>query len=152
MQKKLSAESNATISSATIFSRSGHRRNSSIQGLEPTVAYFVERSRYAAKLNPSSNQRLFPYVLASQHVGEYLNEKAQQKRFDSLYRKHINALKRQGKAEATIDAYSRAIRCVSEYFDCPPNVLTEEQLEVLSPSFLIFNPTFKGVFQCEYCS
>ncbi len=55
--------------------------------------------------------------------------KAQQKRFDLLYRKHINALKRQGKAEATIDAYSRAIRRVSEYFDCPPDVLAEEQLE-----------------------
>ena len=26
--------------------------------------------------------------------------KAQQKRFDSLYRKHVSALKRQGKAEA----------------------------------------------------
>jgi hypothetical protein len=33
--------------------------------------------------------------------------KAQQKRFDSLYRKHLSALRRQGKAEATIDAYSR---------------------------------------------
>ncbi|WP_018277762.1 hypothetical protein WKI13_15340 [Teredinibacter turnerae] len=36
--------------------------------------------------------------------------KAQQKRFDTLYRKHVNALMRQVKAEVTIDAYSRAIR------------------------------------------
>ena len=36
--------------------------------------------------------------------------KAQQKKFDSLYKKHVNALKRQGKSAATIDTYSRAIR------------------------------------------
>ncbi len=46
--------------------------------------------------------------------------KAQQKRFDSLYRKHINALRRQGKADTTIDAYSRAVRRVCEFFDSPP--------------------------------
>ena len=55
--------------------------------------------------------------------------KAQQARFDSLYRKHLSALKRQGKAESTIDVYSRAVRRLSEYFDCPPDVLTVEQLE-----------------------
>ncbi|QIL90505.1 tyrosine-type recombinase/integrase [Microbulbifer sp. SH-1] len=55
--------------------------------------------------------------------------KAQQKRFDSLYRKHLSALKRQGKADSTIDLYSRAIRRVCEYFDSPPDTLTQEQLE-----------------------
>lgn len=55
--------------------------------------------------------------------------KAQQKRFDSLYRKHLSALKRQGKADSTIDLYSRAIRRVCEYFDGPPDTLTQEQLE-----------------------
>ena len=34
--------------------------------------------------------------------------KPQQKRFDILYQKHVKALKLQGKAKATIDAYSRA--------------------------------------------
>lgn len=62
--------------------------------------------------------------------------KAQQKRFDSLYRKHLSALKRQGKAEATIDAYSRAIRRVCEYFDCPPDLLTNEQLEAYFESLI----------------
>jgi len=51
--------------------------------------------------------------------------KEQQKRFDSLYLKHLTALKRQGKAEATIDAYSRAIWRVSEYIDGPPDMLTD---------------------------
>lgn len=55
--------------------------------------------------------------------------KAQQKRFDSLYRKHLSALKRQGKAESTIDVYSRAVRRLTEYFDSPPDTLTVEQLE-----------------------
>jgi integrase len=55
--------------------------------------------------------------------------KAQQKRFDSLYQKHLSALRRQGKAEATIDAYSRAVRRIGEFYDCPPDSLTQEQLE-----------------------
>jgi integrase/recombinase XerD len=33
--------------------------------------------------------------------------KAQQAHFNSLYQAHLNALLLQGKAEATIDAYSR---------------------------------------------
>ena len=55
--------------------------------------------------------------------------KAQQKRYDSLYRKHLSALKRQGKADSTIDVYSRAVRRVCEYFDAPPDTITQEQLE-----------------------
>ncbi|MCU7850561.1 MAG: site-specific integrase [Candidatus Thiodiazotropha sp. (ex Lucinoma kastoroae)] len=55
--------------------------------------------------------------------------KAQQKRFDSLYRKHLSALRRQGKAEATIDAYSRAVRRIGEFYDCPPDALNQDQLE-----------------------
>jgi site-specific recombinase XerD len=55
--------------------------------------------------------------------------KAQQKRFDSLYRKHVNALRRQGKADSTIDCYARAVRRISEFFDCPVDVLTLDQLE-----------------------
>lgn len=62
--------------------------------------------------------------------------KAQQKRSESLYRKHLSALKRQGKADATIDAYSRAIRRVCDYFDCPLDVLTNEQLEAYFESLI----------------
>ena len=56
-------------------------------------------------------------------------KKAQQTRYKSLYRKHINALKRQGKADSTIDLYARAVRRIGEYFDCPPDILNREQLE-----------------------
>jgi integrase/recombinase XerD len=55
--------------------------------------------------------------------------KSQQVKFESLYRKHVSALKRQGKAESTIDVYARAVRRVAERFDCCPDNLTEEQLE-----------------------
>lgn len=62
--------------------------------------------------------------------------KAQQKRFDSLYRKHVNALHRQGKAESTIDLYARTIRRITEFFDCPPDTLTQEQLEAYFESLI----------------
>lgn len=62
--------------------------------------------------------------------------KTQQKRFDSLYRKHLSALKRQGKADATIDAYSRTIRRISEFFDCPPDILTQEHFEAYFESLV----------------
>jgi len=55
--------------------------------------------------------------------------KSQQKRFDSLYQQHLKALKRQGKAEATIDAYARAVRRAAEYFDNCPDRLTIEGLK-----------------------
>jgi len=55
--------------------------------------------------------------------------KSQQKRFEALYQQHLKALKRQGKAEATIDAYARAVRCVAEYFDNCPDRLTIEGLK-----------------------
>jgi integrase/recombinase XerD len=55
--------------------------------------------------------------------------KAQQKRFDSLYQQHLNALKRQGKSEATIDAYSRPLRRIAAYFDRCPDRLTPDDLK-----------------------
>lgn len=55
--------------------------------------------------------------------------KTQQKRFDSLYRKHVNALRRQGKADATIDGYARAVRRLAEFYDCPVDTLSLDQIE-----------------------
>jgi site-specific recombinase XerD len=55
--------------------------------------------------------------------------KSQQSKFESLYRKHVSALKRQGKAESTIELYSRALRRVAESLDCCPDKLTQDQLE-----------------------
>jgi hypothetical protein len=35
----------------------------------------------------------------------------------------------QGKAQKTIEAYSRAIRRITDHFDCCPDQLKQEQLE-----------------------
>jgi len=50
-------------------------------------------------------------------------------RFNKLYERHQKTLKLQGKAEKTIDAYSRAVRRARDYFDCCPDKLKPEQLE-----------------------
>jgi len=62
--------------------------------------------------------------------------KAQQKRFDLLYQKHVNALHRQGKAKTTIDVYSRAVRRIAQFYDLCPDRLTQSQLEVFFDSLV----------------
>ena len=54
------------------------------------------------------------------------NEKAH---FDKHYQQLLKCLKLQGKADKTIESYSRAIRRVSEYFDCLPEKLTPDNLK-----------------------
>ena len=60
----------------------------------------------------------------------------QQKKFQSLYGKHVSALQRQGKAASTIDVYSRALRRVTEFWDRCPDSLTQEQLEIYFASLV----------------
>ncbi len=54
---------------------------------------------------------------------------AETNRFNELYQHHLRLLKLQGKSQKTIDAYSRAVRRISEHFDCCPDQLTLEQRE-----------------------
>lgn len=54
---------------------------------------------------------------------------SEQRRFDQLYQRHLRLLKLQGKSDSTIDVYARAVRRVTEHFDCCPDTLTAEQLE-----------------------
>lgn len=61
---------------------------------------------------------------------------AQQKKFQLLYRKHLSALRRQGKAERTIDSYARAVRRVTEFWDTCPDALTQDQLEAYFSSLV----------------
>jgi integrase len=56
-------------------------------------------------------------------------DEAEKKRFDELYQRHLRSLKLQGKSEKTIDAYARALRRISEHFDCCPDRLSLEQRE-----------------------
>ena len=51
------------------------------------------------------------------------------KRFEILYDRHLKKLKLQGKSQSTIAAYARALRRLTEHFDCCPDKLTVEQLE-----------------------
>jgi len=55
---------------------------------------------------------------------------AEQSRFDELYQRHLRLLKLQGKSHKTIDVYARAVRRVAGHFDCCPDRLTPEQLEL----------------------
>jgi integrase/recombinase XerD len=50
-------------------------------------------------------------------------------RFNKLYERHLRLLKLQGKAQKTIDAYSRSVRRIRDHFDCCPDTLTLDQLE-----------------------
>lgn len=54
---------------------------------------------------------------------------SEQSRFDKLYKQHLRALKLQGLSESTIDVYARAVRRLTEHFDCCPDRLSTEQLE-----------------------
>ena len=57
-------------------------------------------------------------------------DSSEQSRFDDLYQRHLRMLKLQGKSVKTIDVYARAVRRVSKHFDCCPDQLTPEQLEI----------------------
>lgn len=46
-----------------------------------------------------------------------------------LYQRHLRSLKLQGKSQKTIEAYSRAVRRITEHFDYCPDKLTIEQRE-----------------------
>ena len=52
----------------------------------------------------------------------------QQRRFSSLYQQHLNALRRQGKSDSTIDLYARAVRRIADFFDRSPHALSFDEL------------------------
>ena len=49
--------------------------------------------------------------------------------FDKLYKSHIKHLELQGKSDATIDLYSRAVRRIALYFNRSPHNLTQDELK-----------------------
>ena len=55
---------------------------------------------------------------------------AEQTRFDGLYQRHLRALKLRGMSHSTIDVYARAVRRVAQFYDCCPDRLSTEQLEI----------------------
>ncbi len=55
--------------------------------------------------------------------------KKDKNQLDKDYQQCLKCLKLQGKATKTIEAYSRALRRVSQYFDCLPQTLTPDNLK-----------------------
>lgn len=55
--------------------------------------------------------------------------KKDKKSFDKNYQQLLKCLKLQGKADKTIESYSRALRRVSAHFDCLPETLTPDDLK-----------------------
>lgn len=55
--------------------------------------------------------------------------KKDKKSFDKNYQQLLKCLKLQGKANKTIESYSRALRRVCAHFDCLPEVLTPDDLK-----------------------
>jgi len=53
----------------------------------------------------------------------------EQSRFNDLYKEHLKCLKLQGKAEKTVDVYSRAVRRVVENTGKPPEALSKKELK-----------------------
>lgn len=53
----------------------------------------------------------------------------EQVRFDRLYAENLQALRLQGLRRKTVDAYSRALRCVAEFFDRCPDDLEPNELK-----------------------
>jgi len=62
-------------------------------------------------------------------AGVYQMNSFEQQRFNELYQQHLLNLRLQVKRPATIDAYSRAVRRITEYFDHVPDTLTTQDLK-----------------------
>ena len=61
---------------------------------------------------------------------------SEQSRFDVLYAQHLRALKLQGKADATVDGYARAVRRLAAYFDRCPDSLSAEDYKTYFASLI----------------
>jgi integrase/recombinase XerD len=61
---------------------------------------------------------------------------AEQARFNPLYAAMLRALKLQGKAEKTIEGYSRAVRRSAEFFDRCPDDLSADELQTYFAALL----------------
>jgi integrase len=70
-------------------------------------------------------------VLNSEHVDKELTmTPEEQNRSESLYNRHLRALKLRGLSDKTIDVYARAVRRLTAHYQCCPDQLSIEQLEV----------------------
>ena len=61
---------------------------------------------------------------------------SEKQRLEALYDQHVRALKLHGYSASTIDVYARAVRRVTERFDCVPDRLRTEQFEEHLPELV----------------
>lgn len=58
---------------------------------------------------------------SGQWIGDHLMNSQQQAHFEQQYQSHFNHLILQGKRPAAIDAYTRAVRRISDHCGCSSN-------------------------------
>ncbi len=75
----------------------------------------VGRSRYAAEKKTKIGYTPLSVQFRAHIRKEYTMDQEETNRFNELYQRHLRLLKLQGKSDKTIDAYSRAVRRISEY-------------------------------------
>jgi site-specific recombinase XerD len=63
------------------------------------------------------------------HYWSQTMNSSQEQRYNYLYEQHLINLSLQGKRPSTIDAYSRAVRRITQYFDQVPDTLTTADLK-----------------------
>ncbi len=98
-------------------------------GLKVLLDEFVEQSRKAAENQKASLPYNFlPHFWVTLKGNCNMNKK-DKKTFGQHYQQLLKCLKLQGKADKTIDAYSRALRRVAAYFDRLPETLTPDDLK-----------------------
>lgn len=89
----------------------------------------VEQSRKAAEnQKPSLAYNFLTHFWVTLRGNSNMNTQ-DKKRFDKHYNQLLKCLKLQGKADTTIDSYSRALRRVTDHFDCLPERLTPDHLK-----------------------
>ncbi|MCG6202943.1 phage integrase N-terminal SAM-like domain-containing protein, partial [Psychromonas antarctica] len=62
---------------------------------------------------------------------------SEQQHFNLLYQQHLTNLTLQGMRPATIDAYSRAVRRITQFFDQSPDTLTKVSLRLHSLTWAV---------------
>ena len=90
----------------------------------------VERSRSAAeKLCYYPPYSIITSSLWRCIIGVFPMNASQEQHYNFLYEQHIINLRLQGKRPSTIDAYARAVRRITAFFDKTPDTLTTADLK-----------------------
>jgi len=121
-------EANEDLAKATFYTETAKVKNAPASGVGWSALLDEAATRQKKNEKIVYNSNTCP--ISGIFKKEYTMNPTEAKRFNEFYQRHLRLLKLQGKSQKTIDAYSRAVRRVSEHFDCCPDQLTPEQLEI----------------------